>query len=96
MQGVDPEAEEVWIAEAVGLSLEGLDLAVRALQRSGADRHVIVSLNAGSVEAQGVGHLLKLPKSGGAGSLDPAVEEAGGALPVGLTPEVTEILLQVK
>lgn len=47
------------------------------------------------MQAQRVRHLDELPDAGGPGTIDPVVEEAGGAGLVRLAPEPAEILLEV-
>ncbi len=95
MESVDPELEELSVPVAVGLSLEELDLGVRALQGAGGDRYVVVSQQTLAVKGERVGHLAELPDSGSSSPSDPALEMPPGRLLVRLFPELPEILLQV-
>ena len=59
MDGEYLQLEEFLVAVAVGLPLHGLDLVVGAFQRAGGDAVVIPGQEAGAVELQGLGELLR-------------------------------------
>ena len=75
MEEVEPELEELQVAEAVGLALHDLDLAVQPLQWTGGNTVLEVGYEAGTVGIQGVGELGEVAVAQAPGLMDPLVQE---------------------
>ena len=95
MDGVDFEFEEVFVSEAIGLSLHGFDFVVGSFEGSGGDGEVIVGEDSPSVVAKSVGKLDWHFDTAGFGQSDPIQEKESGFVRVLLFPDFVQEFFEV-
>src|SRR5438874_13813142 len=95
MESKNLEFEELAIAEAVGLTLHGLDFVVDAFQRAGRNAVVVEGEDAVAVVCQDASKLLHHTYARRLGTADPIVEDSASHGLAVLPPDFTHVFLEL-